>query len=228
MTNEQLVKESIRRTQARVNRELFLGRGKHSGRLYHLTPEEYLPTYMHLIGAPHFGKSSYLEHLLPSFVDLGIPASIFDPHGDTAKHYYEQLERNPRIAKKLLHLKPGATANTLGFNPFHCGLSEPGEVASLVLEAFIKVWGNNTFNETPRLERILRCMFYMFAANQIPLTQAFRFLQVGNGSFRANLLTAVDDEKIHMNWQEIERLSPREKLDRFESSWNRLQRFFQF
>jgi hypothetical protein len=101
-------------------------------------------------------------------------------------------------------------------------------VASLVLEAFIKVWGDNTFNETPRLERILRCMFHMFAANQLPLTEAHQFLQAANRAYRQNLLGNVASEPIRSNWQEIERLPAGEKQERFDSSWNRLQRFLAF
>lgn len=219
--------ESLRRTRAFLNREMFLGRGKHTGRLYYLKPDEYDLTHFYLIGAPGYGKSFYTEHVLRTFPGLRVPASFFDPHGDQAQNYYQYLIRNPRLLrdKKLLHFAPGATANALGFNPFDCNLPEPAEVASLVLEAFGKVWGEQTFNETPRLERVLRAMFHMFAQNNVPLTQAYQFLLVGNRTFRQQLLSAVGDEKFRQNWSEIEQLPRSEKLERFESSWNRLQRF---
>ncbi|MBZ5545579.1 MAG: type IV secretion system DNA-binding domain-containing protein [Acidobacteriia bacterium] len=218
--------ESSLRTRAFLNRELFLGRGKHTGRLWYLAPDKYNLTHLHVIGAPGYGKSFYTEHLVRSFTDLRIPASLIDPHGDQAKNYYQYLVRNPRLwrEQKILRFAPGAASNNLGFNPFDCNLPD-AEVASLVLEAFMKVWGEATFNETPRLERILRAMFHMFAANNVPLTQAYQFLLVGNRAFRAGLLPAVDDERVRQNWGEIEQLPKSEKLDRFESSWNRLQRF---
>lgn len=219
--------ESSLRTRAFLNGEIFLGRGKHTGRLYYLTPDEYKSTSFYLLGAPGYGKSFYTEHLLRDFTDVPIPASLIDPHGDQARNYYQYLIRNPRLLRerKILRFAPGATTNNLGFNPFDCNLPEPAEVASFVLEAFMKVWGEKTFNETPRLERILRAMFHMFAANKVPLTEAYQFLLVGNRAFRAGLLPAVDDERVRKNWGEIERLPLSEKLDRFESSWNRLQRF---
>jgi hypothetical protein len=222
-----MYEESVRRTQARIRKELFLGRGTHTGRLYHLKPEDYLATHLHLIGASNFGKSYYNEHLLHEFAALRIPASLIDPHGDHAAEYWRFLERIPRLRRQrtVIHFKPGSAANAAGFNPFQCGLADPSEVASLVLEAFMKVWGADSFNETPRLERILRNMFYMFVVNRLPLTQADQFLLVANRSFRESLLTAVPDERMRANWLEIERLPQTEKLERFESTWNRVQRF---
>src|SRR2546428_101068 len=87
------IEESLRFTQAMVNRELFIGRGAHTGRLYFATPKEYMATHIHLVGASIFGKSFYIEHFLRRYTDLRIPASIIDPHGDHAKHYYEFLLR---------------------------------------------------------------------------------------------------------------------------------------
>ena len=219
--------DSVRRTRAFLGRELFLGRGKRAGMLYYLTPDEYKSTSFYLLGAPGYGKSFYIEHLLREFGNVRIPASLIDPHGDQARNYYQYLIRNPRLLRerKILHFVPGAPANTIGFNPFDCNLPEPAEVASFVLEAFMKVWGEKTFNETPRLERILRAMFHMFAANKVPLTEAYQFLLVGNRAFREGLLAAVRDTRVHDNWLQIEVLPRSEKLDRFESSWNRLQRF---
>ncbi len=222
-----LYAESVRRTAARLNRELYLGRGTHTGRLFYARPDDYLQTHLHLIGASNFGKSFYLEHLLREYTNLGIPASIIDPHGDLAKHYYEWLTQNPRLRReqKIIYFAPGAAHNGIGFNPFDCGLAEPAEVASLVLEAFFKVWGAESFNETPRLERTLRIMFHTFAENGIPLTRAYEFLLVDNISFRRTLLANVADVRVRQSWEEIEKLPKGEKLVRFESSWNRLQRF---
>jgi hypothetical protein len=218
--------ESLRRTRALLNRELFLGRGKRTGRLYYLSPKDYRGTHAHLIGASNFGKSFYLEHLLRSYAELRYPASLIDPHGDHARHYYEYLLRNPRLARerKVLHFKPGSDGNALGFNPFDCNLSDPAEVAALVLEAFMKIWGEHTFNETPRLERILRLMFHVFAEHRLPLSEAHQFLLVENRPFRQNLLAGVQDERVRDNWNEIEALPKSDKLERLESSWNRLQR----
>jgi hypothetical protein len=219
--------ESIRRTQARLDRELFLASGKHTGRLYYLKPDEYLATHLHLIGASNYGKSYYLEHLLRYYTALNIPASIIDPHGDHAEHYNQFLQRNPCLQreKKIIYLKPGSASNGVGFNPFQCGLREPGEVASLMLEAFMKVWGAESFNDAPRMERVLSIVFHVFAEHALSLPDTYQFLQVENRALRENMLATVANEKVRHSWQEIERLPRADKLERLESSWNRLYRF---
>src|ERR1043166_4675095 len=219
--------ESVRRTQARIRQELFLGRGKHTRQLYYLQPDEYLATHTHLVGASNFGKSFYLEHLLRSYTELRIPASLIDPHGDQAEHYYQFLQRMPRLTRqhKIIHFKPGSAAGDAGFNPFRWNL-QPGVIAGLMLEAFMKAWGQQSFNETPLLERVLHNMFHVFAVNRLPLTECHQFLLAGNRSFRDTLVSAVADERVRADWREIEDLPKFEKATRFESSRNRLQRFF--
>jgi hypothetical protein len=218
--------EAIRRFEAHIRRELFMGECA-PGQPYYLSPAEYLATHMHLIGASSFGKSFYVEHLLRCYIDVRIPASLIDPHGDHARHYAHYLFRNARLRreKKIVYFHPADPQNPVGFNPFQCGLTHPAEIASLVLEAFFKVWGERSFNETPRLERILRTTFHVLAANGLALTDAPQFLLSSNRALRQSLLTAVADERVRASWQEIEELPRSEKLERFESSCNRLERF---
>ena len=113
-------------------------------------------------------------------------------------------------------------------NPFACGLQDPGEVASLLLEAILRAFGQESSNATPQLERVLRIKFHVFAANHLPLTQAGQFLAAENRAFRENLLAQVPDEQVRLNWQEIERLPLSEKRLVLLSSWNRLQRLLAF
>src|SRR5713101_2908564 len=190
--------ESLRRTKAYFHRELFLGRGLHTARLYFATLADYLATHIHLIGASNFGKSFLLEHLLRVLTELAIPASLIDPHGDRARSYHAFLERKPRLVRerRILQLSPGFPNSGLGLNPFDCGLADPGEVASLVLEAVLRAFGQESSNATPQLERVLRIQFHIFAANQMPLTESGRFLAAENRAFRENLLAKVGDEQL--------------------------------
>ena len=168
--------ESLRRTRAMLNRELYLGRGQHTSHHYYLNPTEFLATHTHLIGASNFGKSFYLEHLLRAYTEVRIPASLIDPHGDQAEHYYQFLRRIPRLTRqhKIIHFKPGSAAGDAGFNPFRWNL-QPGVIAGLMLEAFMKAWGQQSFNETPLLERVLHNMFHVFAVNRLRSPSATSF-----------------------------------------------------
>jgi hypothetical protein len=215
--------ETYRLALARLHREVFLGRGAHTGRLQLLKPDDYEATHTHIIGSPGYGKSFFLEHLLRMFIQIGIPASLLEPHGDQAWQYLRFLSRIPRLVrdKRIIHFRPGATE--IGLNPFAAGLP-PSDIASLVLEAFIKIWGAESFNEAPRLERLLRLTFHTLAENRATLSDAFQFLQVRNRALRQTMLAAVRDEEVRGGWADIEELPLSMKHERFESSLNRLQR----
>src|SRR5262249_35372229 len=157
----------------------------------------------------NFGKSFYLEILLRSLIDLGIPATLIDPHGDLARSYLSFLERKSRLVRErgILRLAPGSPHGSLGVNVFDCGLTDPGEIASLLLEALIqRVFGRESLNETPQLERVYRVNFHVFAVNRLDLTKASQFLATENRAFRESLLSRVADEQVHLSWTEIERM----------------------
>jgi hypothetical protein len=227
---DRLIENSLRQSSARLSRELFLGRGQHTGRLYFAKATDYIATHLHLIGASNFGKSFYLEHLLRALTELAFPASLIDPHGDRARSYHAFLQRRPSLMrqKRILHLAPGVPGVALGLNPFACGLVDPGEVASLVLEAVLRAFGQESSNATPQLERVLRITFHVFAANRLPLTEAGQFLAAENRAFRESLLARVADEQVPLNWREIEQLPLSEKRQVLLSPWNRMQRLLAF
>lgn len=210
---------------AKVRRAIYLGRGAHTARPYFLEARDYAETHTHVVAPPGYGKSFYTEHVLRQFIGLGAPASSIEPHGEFSDSYYQFLLRQPRLARerKIIHFKPVSPANTTGFSPFDCGLEEPAEIAMVALEAFFKIWGERSFNETPRMERIMQVMFLAFAANRLPLARCQEFLLAGNRAFRENLLASVN-ERQRLMWNEIEQLPLSEKRERFDSSLTRLNR----
>jgi hypothetical protein len=215
--------DALRRTTGFVDRELFLGQGSHTGRLQFLKPEHYKETHTHFVGSPGYGKSFFLEHLLRECVKVRIMASLIDPHGDQAQQYHRFLLRVPWLVreKRIILFRPGAT--DIGLNPFAAALPA-SDIASLALESLMKVWGAETFNEVPRLERLLRLTFHILAENHATLGDAYGFLQVRNRSLRQSMLAAVRDERVRDGWADIEEMPLSLKHERFESSWNRLQR----
>ena len=67
----------------------------------------------------------------------------------------------------MVVLDPGDDSYSTAFNPLACGIADPSEAASLVLEAVLKAWGADSFNETPRMEGLLRGVFRLLAANEL-------------------------------------------------------------
>jgi hypothetical protein len=221
-----IYKESIRRAAARLNREVFIGRGAHSGELYFLTPEQYLHTHTHVIGPPGMGKSKVVRGtLLRGYSDLDTPTALLESHGEECNQYLQFLQTNPRLLRegRIVHFKPGSDAEPIGINPFASSLPAP-DIASLVLDALLKVWGADSFNEAPRMQRILRRVFHIAAVHQLWWDDVFQLLLPGNKGLRLNLLEGVQDETVRQEGVDFEALPLSIKQERFESSSNRIQK----
>jgi hypothetical protein len=226
MKSERMYEESIRRTQARLRREIFIGRGAHSGELQFLKPDDYEYTNTHIVGPPGMGKSKELRGvLLQGFSDFDVPTDFLENHGEEADNFLAFLNRNPRLVreKRIVHFKPGSPSCTLGLNPFASGLP-PADVASLVLESLMKAWGADSYNDMPRLQNILRLAFYVAAFNKSSWEEVFQFLLVGNRALRLTLIQNLPDEKMRDKGTEIEKWPLAMKQERFESSANRVDK----
>lgn len=94
----------------------------------------------------------------------------------------------------------------------------------MVLEAFLKAWGARSFDETPRLEGVLRGMFRLLIESKLTLLEGYEFLNIDNASFRRALREKVSDRLVRQDWEEFEKLAKTDKLALVESSRNRLRR----
>jgi hypothetical protein len=218
---------SDRRLVAELRREILLGTNVRTG------GEEYVPladlrrSSMHVIGASGYGKSFFLRSLIRQFIRCGQAFGVIDPHGDTARYAADALRRSAVARDRVIWLDPSDTRFSVAFNPLACGVNDPGDAASLTLEACLKAWRSASFDETPRLERLLRGTFRMLAENDMTLLEAIAVLSVDNGALRQALSARVPDAFVREEWAEFEKWPRHEKLALLESSRNRLQRFLQ-
>jgi hypothetical protein len=217
-------RNDVDRLRAEIDGELFLGNGTYSTRPCFLSLEDFRETSVHVIGAAGFGKSYYLRHLIDQLVIHRQPFGIIDPHRELFEYALWRLRLANVRPEKIVLVDPGDTRYSLGFNPLACGITEPGEAASMVLEAFLKAWGARSFDETPRLEGILRNMFRLLIESRLTLLEGYDLLSVDNARFRKVLRERVSDRLVRQDWAEFEKLSKPEKLSLVESSRNRLRR----
>lgn len=211
-------------TLAALDGKLLLGKGKSSHRRYYLSLQDLKETSVHIIGAAGFGKSFYLRHLIDQLLVHHQPFGLMDPHSELYEYALWRLRRSSVRPEKIVLLDLGDTRYALGFNPLACGLPDPGESASMVLEAFLKAWGARSFDETPRLEGVLRGMFRLLIESKLTLLEGYDFLNVDNASFRKALRERVSDRLVRQDWEEFEKLAKTDKLALVESSRNRLRR----
>lgn len=217
----------MRELKAELEGKVLLGRRAGNGRSVFLSLEDLKETSVHVVGASGYGKSYYLRHLIDQFVIHHQAFGLIAPHRELYDYALWRLRRAGVRPERIIPLDPGDNRYAVGFNPLSSGLADPSETASMVLEAFLKAWGQRSFDDTPRLERILRGMFRLLIENRLTLLEGNELLNVDNATLRRVLRERVSDRLVREDWEEFEKLSKSEKLAVVESSRNRLRRVLQ-
>lgn len=218
--------ETRRAVSAYLNREILIGTDTGTGSNAYLPLDTLMETSVHVIGASGYGKSFWLRSLIDQFVAFNQPFSLIDPHGDLYGHALSALRRSSVKPNRIVLLDPSDDRYATAFNPLRA-VADPGEASSLVLEACLKAWGASSFDQTPRMEGLLRGVFRMLAENNLTLLEAFDLLNVDRGDLRAALRVQVADPFVRADWLEFEKLPRQDELTVVESSRNRLRRFTQ-
>jgi TraM recognition site of TraD and TraG len=171
------------------------------------------------------GKSKAVRQVLSGFSDLDVPIHSLESHGEESRHFLHMLRRNPRLVRenRIIHFKPGGDAEPIGLNPFASDLPA-ADIASLVLDALMKVWGAESLNDAPRIQRVLRNLFHIAAVHKLWWDDVFEMLLPSNKAFRMNLLAAVPDPRVRRDGAEMEGWPLPVKQEKFESSSSRIQK----
>ena len=212
---------------AYLDRDIHLGADVSSGEEVYLPLEDMKKTSTHIVGAAGYGKSFCLRNLIRHFIRYRQPFALIDPHRELYEFALCALRRSSMSLNDVVLLDPGDQQYSLAFNPLCSGVDDPADASSLVLESVLKAWGAKSFDETPRLEGILRATFRLLAENQLSLLEAPDVLNVDNGELRRVLRDRLSDDWTREDLEELERWPRSEKLAMFESSRNRLRRFLQ-
>ena len=211
--------------RAHFNGELMLGHGIRGPSPFYLSLEDLKETSVHVLGASGTGKSFWIRNLIDQFLIHRQAFGIIDPHrGELVDYALSRLRRAGVPPKDIVLIDPSDGRYAVGFNPLACGISDAGETTGLVLDAFLKAWGAESFDSTPRLEGVLRGVIRTLAENKLTLLDSYEFLNVDNASLRRALLAQVPDRFVQQDWAEYEKLAKPDRLALFESTRNRLRR----
>jgi hypothetical protein len=211
-----------------------VGRGL-DGKPFNL-PDSARALHMHIIGASGRGKSKFLEYLIRSDIITNLRTNrglcLIDPHGSLyddmvawcAQHEIGQKGSDPR---KVILFEPGAEGWSFGFNPTRNAREQYAFAAETMANVCAVVWSENP-DVTPRLQRLLRALFYLIAEHKLTLYEARDLVRRKDpDGIRAMLATSLDDELYRAEWQEIVEIASNERLfaERTESVANRLMKF---
>lgn len=107
--------------------------------------------HVYIIGKTGMGKSTLLENLIYADIQAGAGLAVLDPHGDlihkVARYIPEERKQD------LILLDPSDSNKPLSFNILQDHYAHKYLIASGILGAFKKVWGDSW---GPRMEHIFR------------------------------------------------------------------------
>ena len=182
-------------------------------------------TSVHVVGAAGYGKSYWLRWVIDQLIEHDQSFGVIDPHGELADFALEALTRSPARPRDVIVIDPTDRHHAVGFNPLYSGAADVAEQVGLVMDAFLKGWGAQSFDETPRLEGLLRATIRTLIENRLTLLEGYRLLDPDEAVFRQLLVEKVSDPFVIDDWRQFEKLPRFDKASLVESTRNRLRRF---
>ncbi|HYN24644.1 MAG TPA: hypothetical protein VES69_06315, partial [Pyrinomonadaceae bacterium] len=185
--------------------------------------EDDLGTHIHGVGSTRSGKSKWIEWFCRQLVRYGAGFTLIDPQGALAEalvqYFAYYLPQQP-----VIYFDPSRTDYLIPFNPFRRGIDDASVRVSKQVEATLRVWGAENADETPRLGRVLRCVYHLYTTGHISMNEAHALLMWENAELRAHAVRLLaHNPTVQGEWRELagyKRAS--DYLAQVESTRNRL------
>jgi hypothetical protein len=149
--------------------------------------------HVYIIGQTGTGKSTLLRNLILQDIEAGRGVAVIDPHGDLAQ---EILDHIPSWrTNDVVYFDPSA-ADALGINLFRAASDNWHLVASGIVSAFKKIWGDSW---GPRLEYVLYAtLAALLQCENASLLGVSRMLH--DEQYRAWVVKQVKDPMVRSFW----------------------------
>jgi hypothetical protein len=181
--------------------------------------------HVHVLGAIGTGKSKLLESMIRQDIASGRGLCLIDPHGTLADDIEQWCAMRGLGRVRHVHIiRPGDPQFVPGFNPLR---TVPGEAVSVRVDAMVnacaQAWGVRDMSETPRLEKILRALFFALAVRGLTLAEGPALLRAHDPEGVRRLLTSgLPDPVFQVLWDELNGMSRRDFAEHVESTYTRL------
>jgi hypothetical protein len=149
--------------------------------------------HVYVIGQTGSGKSTLLRNLILQDIENGRGVAVIDPHGDLAADILEQIP--PVRTNDVVYFDP-ADHHPLAINLFRAAGDNWHLVASGIVSAFKKIWGNSW---GPRLEYVLYAtLAALLQCDNTSLLGVSRMLY--DEKYRAWVVKQVKDPMVKSFW----------------------------
>ena len=187
-------------------------------------------THIHGVGATRSGKSKWLEYVCRGLIRAGVGFTLIDPQGKLSEDLMAYAAYSLPAHIKILYFNPSRDDYLIPFNPFFGGQDDISVRVDRYVTSTLKVWGVENEDETPRLGRWLRNVYFLFALGEITFNEVdtlLRFTKAGK-ALRAKIIAHIEAEYPEVA-AELEELQGMKRssdfLNQIESVRNRLIRF---
>lgn len=210
--------------------QLLLGHDAASGETATITPS-HLSTHMHVLGASGVGKSFFLEGMIKTLILQGKGVCLIDPHGDLYERVLDFCTwlhvRYPkqRIVERVIPFNVAERQHIFGFNPVARNARVMTYQVVALMEAIRKAWGQDSFDQTPRLARWLFNAAYALIEADLTLVQSKHLLDPKPNQYRDGIVQRLKSPDIKAEWEYLSAVRDKERNEFTESSFNRLRPF---
>jgi len=207
-----------------------LGRSLQTRRPVFISPSK-LSTHMQVVGSTGLGKSYLLEGIVKNLILKGHGVCVIDPHGDLYHRILDfcaqvdQIQPERKLGQRVIPFDIGESRKIIGFNPVQRNARVMTYQVLALMEAIRKVWGQDSFQNTPRLARWLFNAAYGVIDANLTILQTQYLVDPKPSPHRDAITRQIKNDRIRAEWEWFSSLKDRDRNEFTESSFNRLQPF---
>lgn len=196
-----------------------------NGAPLHLTGTD-LKAHAHGIGASRSGKSKLIEYIARQFIKERQGFCLIDPGGFLFQDLVQWLAYVKPSRAELILLDPSYEKRIVGFNPLHIDGPKNEATISAKVDRIValttKALGMTDLTNAPRLERVMRCLYYVLIEQDLSLEAVRYFLSPRHLDVRDAIIDRIQSESIKDQWLMFTGKRPETYLNMVESTANRL------
>lgn len=189
-----------------------------------------LKAHAHGIGASRAGKSKLIEYIARQFIKERQGFCLIDPSGFLYHDLVQWLAYVKPNRDDIVLFNPSYEEKIVGFNPFHLhGVKTEATITAKVdriIASTLKAWGMSDTTNAPRLERVMRCLYYVLIEQDLPVEAVRYFLTPRYFHIRDAIIDRIQSPDIKDQWLMMtENKRSEAYLNIVESTANRLFKF---
>lgn len=186
-----------------------------------------LKAHAHGVGASRAGKSKLIEHIAREFVRSGRGFCLIDPGGFLYQDLIRWLAYVSPTRSDVVLIDPSYEKKVVGFNPFRLDGRRTEATISAKVDRLVaitmKALGIPDFASAPRLERVMRCLYYVLIEQGLTLEAITYFLSPRHLHVRDAIIGRIESQSIKDQWLMLTQgRRPESYLNLIESTANRL------